>query len=109
MGTTAKGQPAGLATLDTSGKLPAGQLPSGMGAEAGAVADLGALTTSAAAALTAAAAAGAAPDDDEFDALLADVTQVRAKLNLAIADLGTMRTKVNALLASLRAAGLLDT
>jgi hypothetical protein len=56
-------------------------------AQGAAVADLGALT--------AAAAAGAAPDDDEFDALLADVTAIRAK--------------VNALLGSLRTAGLIDT
>lgn len=46
-----------------------------------------------AAALTAAAAAGAAPDDDEFDALLADVTALRAK--------------VNELLAALRSGGVL--
>jgi hypothetical protein len=109
MGTTAKGQPGGLATLDTAGKLPSGQLPEGMGAQAAAVADLGALTTSAAAALTAAAAAGAAPDAAEFDALLADVTEIRAKLNLAVADLATIRTKINAVLASLRTAELLDT
>lgn len=54
---------------------------------AAAVADLGALT--------AIAAVGATPTDDEYDALLADVTLIHAK--------------VNALLASLRAAGLLDT
>ena len=100
-------------------------------AQGAAVADQGALTASAAGALTAAtpaaltavAAAGATPTDDEFDALLADVTEVRTQVaaavvdlaairtatNAAITDLGTARTKVNALLASLRAAGLIDT
>lgn len=109
MGSTAKGVAGGLATLDTGGKLPSAQLPTGMGAQAAAVADQGALTASAAATLTASAAAGANPTKAEFDALLADVTEVRTKLNAAIVDLGTARTKVNALLAALRTAELLDT
>lgn len=74
-----------------------------------AVADQGALTASAPAALTAVAAAGAAPDDDEFDALLADVTALRDTVAAAVVDLAAGRTKLNALLASLRAADLIDT
>lgn len=96
-----------------------------------------ALTASAPAALTATTAAGANPTDDEYDALLADVTAlrttvaaivvdltalrtplaaaivdlpaVRTPLAATITDSGTARTKVNALLASLRAANLIDT
>lgn len=37
--------------------------------------------------LTAAAAVGDAPDDDEYDALLADVTEVRTQLVALIASL----------------------
>jgi hypothetical protein len=74
-----------------------------------AVADQGALTASAPAALTAVAAAGAAPDDDEFDALLADVTALRGTVAAVVVDLAAGRTKLNALLASLRAANLIDT
>ncbi|MCP9976509.1 hypothetical protein [Actinomadura madurae] len=87
MGLTSKGEPNGLATLDADGKLPTGQLPSGVGDfEPGeAVADVAALTSS--------DAAGETPTDEEYDALRADVAAIR--------------TTVNALLASLRAAGLI--
>lgn len=77
--------------------------------QAAAVADQAALTATAPAALTATAAAGAAPDDDEFDALLADVTALRTTVAALVVDAAATRTKVNALLASLRAAELLDT
>jgi len=78
MALTAKGQPYGLAILDADGELTAAQLPTGV-----AVAD--------AAALTATTAAGATPTDDEFNALVADVTEVH--------------TQLNALLTALRNAG----
>ena len=87
MGTTAKGQPSGLATLDTAGKVPTAQLAgSAAAAGAAAVADLGAMTS-------AAATGGDAPTEAEYNALRVDAAAVR--------------TKVNALLASLRTAGLL--
>jgi len=56
--------------------------------------EFGAANVTDAGALTAAAAAGANPTKAEFDALLADVT--------------ALRTKVNALLAALRAGGVLN-
>jgi len=65
MGTTAKGQPGGLATLDDDGRIPGSQTTQGV-----AVAD--------AAALTSTTAAGEAPTDDEFDALRTDVVNLRA-------------------------------
>lgn len=74
-----------------------------------AVADMGALTVSAPSALTAVAAAGANPTKAEFDALLADVTALRATLAAAVTDLGTARTKLNAELGSLRTAGIIAT
>lgn len=87
MGTTAKGQPSGLATLNSSGKVPAAQLAgSAAAAVAAAVADLGALTS-------AQITGGESPTEAEHNALQADVAAIR--------------TKVNALLASLRTAGLL--
>ncbi len=89
MGSTAKGQPSGLATLDTAGKVPTAQLPgSAAAAVAAAVADLGALTS-------AQITGGESPTEAEHNALQADVAAIR--------------TKVNALLASLRTAGLLAT
>jgi hypothetical protein len=136
MGTTAKGVPLGLATLDSSARLPAAQLPAGLADvidfdQAAAVADLGALTASAPAALTASApaaitstdAAGATPTDAEFDALRADVIALRATVAAAVVDLAALRTplaatvtdvaavrtKLNAGLGSLRTAGIIDT
>lgn len=88
MGSTAKGVAGGLATLDTGGRLPSVQLPTGMGAQAAAVADAAALTS---AQLT----GGESPTEAEHNALQADVA--------------ALRTKVNALLAALRTAELLDT
>ena len=89
MGTTAKGQPSGLATLDTAGKVPTAQLAGSAAAVvAAAVADLGALTS---AQLT----GGESPTEAEHNALQTDVA--------------ALRTKVNALLGSLRTAGLLAT
>src|SRR5262245_15149503 len=132
MATTKKGVAGGLATLDTSAKLPSAQLPTGMGAQAAAVTDQGALTASAAAALTsstpaaltsAAATGGDSPTEAEYNALrtdvsnlrttvaaiVVDITAIRTAANAAITDLGTARTKLNDLLASLRTAELLDT
>jgi hypothetical protein len=87
MGTTAKGQPNGLATLDDDGLVRAGQLPGAAAADvAAAVANVAALTSSA-------ATGGDAPTEAEYNALRTDVVAVR--------------TTVNALLASLRTAGLL--
>lgn len=91
MGTTAKAVANGLATLDSDAKIPAGQLPAGVGditAQAAAVADLGALTS---AQLT----GGESPTEAEYNALQTDVAAIR--------------TKVNALLGSLRTAGVIDT
>ncbi|MFE9099852.1 hypothetical protein [Actinomadura geliboluensis] len=88
MGQTAKGQPNGLATLDENGHVPPAQLGGAGGLSQGAaVADVGALTS--------VVAAGATPTKAEYDALRVDVS--------------SNRTKINALLASLRAAGLIDT
>lgn len=91
MAQTAKGQPNGLATLDSDGTLAAAQIPdslSDIGGQAAAVANAAALTS-------AAATGGEAPTEAEYNALRVDVVAVR--------------TTVNALLASLRTAGLLDT
>lgn len=110
MAYTAKGVANGLATLGSDGIVPDAQLPAGHGFDqAEAVADQAALTASAPAALTATAAAGAAPDDDEFDALLADVTALRATVAAVVVDAAAARTTLNALLAALRAADILDT
>lgn len=68
MALTSKGEPGGLATLDSDGRVPAAQTT-----QAAAVADLGALT--------AANAVGDAPTDEEFDAVVADLTAVHAKVN----------------------------
>lgn len=87
MGSTAKGVASGLATLNSSGKVPAAQLSgSAAAAVAAAVADLGALTS-------AQITGGESPTEAEHNALQADVAAIR--------------TKVNALLGSLRTAGLL--
>lgn len=112
MGLTAKGVANGLATLDSSGVIPDAQLPAGLGdfAQAAAVADQAALTAAAPAALTSAAASGGeAPTEAEYNALRADVVELRTQLLAAVADAVTARTKLNALLASLRTANLLDT
>lgn len=78
--------------------------------QAAAVADQAALTAAAPAALTSADATGGdAPTEAEHNALRADVVELHAELTAAVADAVTARTKLNALLASLRAAGLLDT
>lgn len=88
MGSTAKGQPNGLATLDADGHVPTAQLGDAGGFSQGdAVTDVGALTS--------VVAAGSNPTKAEYDALRVDVA--------------SNRTKINALLASLRAAGLIDT
>lgn len=87
MGSTAKGQPNGLATLDADGHVPAAQLGDAGGLSQGAaVADAGALTS-------AAATGGDAPTEAEYNALRTDVSN--------------LRTKVNALLGVLRDAGLI--
>ncbi len=90
MATTKKGQANGLATLNSSGKVPSAQLPTGVGdfAQAAVVADAAALTSSA-------ATGGDSPTEAEHNALRADVV--------------ALRTTVNALLASLRTANLIDT
>lgn len=111
MASTAKAQPLGLATLDADGLIPEVQLPEGIAVvdTGAAVADQAALTASAPDAITSTDAAGAAPDDDEFDALRADVIALRTTVAAVVVDLAAARTKVNALLASLRAANLIDT
>jgi len=89
MSTTTKGQANGLATLNSSGKVPTAQLSAAAAAAVAlAVADLGALTS-------AQITGGESPTEAEHNALQADVAAIR--------------TKVNALLASLRTAGLLAT
>ncbi|WP_242892440.1 hypothetical protein [Actinomadura litoris] len=80
MGTTAKGQPNGLATLDANGHVPAAQLG-----------DVGSFDQAAPVADVATANADATYGQPEADLI------------------NELKTKVNALLASLRAAGLLDT
>lgn len=81
MARTAKGQANGLATLNTSGRVPAAQAPQGV-----AVANAAALTS-------AAATGGDAPTEAEYNALRTDVSN--------------LRTTVLALQASLRTPGLL--
>ncbi|TDD37888.1 hypothetical protein E1287_07475 [Actinomadura sp. KC06] len=89
MGLTAKGESGGLATLDADGHVPAEQLGDAGGFSQGAaVSDVAALTSSA-------ASGGEAPTEAEYNALRTDVAAIR--------------TTVNALLASLRAAGQIDT
>lgn len=87
MALTAKAQPNGLAKLNSSGKLPAAQLPAGpatITAQGVAVTDQAALT---------AAAAASSPTKTEFDKVVADAVAAR--------------TTLNALLASLRTAGVI--
>jgi len=72
------------------------------------VADLGALTSATPSAITAANAAGGTPTAAEHNALVVDVTALRATLAAAVNYLATERTKINALLASLRTAKLLS-
>ncbi|MDG4792004.1 hypothetical protein O7626_40020 [Micromonospora sp. WMMD1102] len=81
MADTAKGQPNGLATLDAAGKLAADQIPG----------DLGGISQGAAVANVATANADATYGQPEADLI------------------NELKTKVNALLASLRAAGVIDT
>jgi hypothetical protein len=110
MALTAKGQANGLATLDDDGLLEAAQLPDGFGAQGAAVTDQGALTATAPSALTSTAASGGdAPTEAEYNALRTDVSNLRTTVAAAVVDLAAARTKLNALLASLRAADLLDT
>lgn len=80
MGSTAKGEPHGLATLDGTGKIPVAQIPAGGGVTPGdAVADV------------------ATAD--------ADATYGQPEADL----LNEVKDQLNATLASLRAAGLLET
>jgi hypothetical protein len=80
MGTTAKGQPNGLATLDDDGHVPAEQLPG-------------------------AAAATVAAAVDDVATADADATYGQPEADLV----NEIKDQFNALLTSLRAAGLLDT
>jgi hypothetical protein len=111
--STSKGVADGLATLNASGKVPTAQLPDGLddiAAQAAAVADLGALTSSAPAALTSAQITGGeAPTEAEYNQLQADAAAIRTTVAAVVTDLATIRTKVNALLGSLRTAGVIDT
>lgn len=113
MGTTAKGVANGLATLGSGGKLTTAQVPAalaGISAQGTAVADLGALTSAAPSALTAVAATGGdAPTEAEYNALLTDVTALRATLAAVVVDAASLRTKLNAALGSLRTAGVIAT
>jgi hypothetical protein len=82
MASTAKGQPMGLATLDTDGKLATAQIPddlAGIGGQGAAVADVATAN--------------------------ADATYGQPEADL----INELKTKVNALLASLRTAGVIDT
>lgn len=81
MADTAKGQPLGLATLDADGVVPSAQLPEGVGdfSQGAAVADVATAN--------------------------ADATYGQPEADL----INELKTKVNALLASLRAADLIDT
>ena len=82
MASTAKGQANGLATLNSSAKIPATQLPAGLSditAQAAAVADVATAN--------------------------ADATYGQPEADL----INELKTKVNALLASLRTAGVIDT
>lgn len=90
MASTAKAQPLGLATLGADGVVPDAQLPAGVGdfAQGAAVADAAALTS-------AAITGGESPTEAEHNALRVDVVAIR--------------TTLNALLASLRAANIIDT
>lgn len=113
MALTAKGQASGLATLGTTGKLAAAQVPAALAdftGQAAAVADQAALTATAPAALTSAQLTGGeSPTEAEHNAIQADVAALRTTLAAAVVDLAAARTKINALLSSLRTAGLLDT
>jgi hypothetical protein len=91
MASTAKGVANGLATLNSSAKVPTAQLPAGVAtitAQGVAVADAAAFTS-------AAATGGDAPTEAEYNALRTDALAVR--------------TTLNALLASLRTAGVIAT
>ncbi|KAB2347346.1 hypothetical protein [Actinomadura rudentiformis] len=81
MGSTAKGQPSGLATLNSSGKIPASQLSGELGnfAQGAAVADVATAN--------------------------ADATYGQPEADL----INELKTKMNALLASLRAGNIIDT
>jgi hypothetical protein len=81
MGKTAKGRPGGLATLDSTGKLPTAQLPAGVEA----------LTPGAAVADVATANADATYGQPEADLI------------------NELKTKLNALLASLRSNDVINT
>lgn len=80
MPSTAKGQPNGLATLDSNGKIPAGQIPAG-----------GGITPGAAVADVATANADATYGQPEADLI------------------NELKTKLNATLDSLRDAGVIET
>lgn len=123
MGITSKGVALGLATLDANGRIASANT-----AQAAVVADQAALTAAAPAAITAAApgaitganAVGGTPTAGEHNALVVDVTAIRAEVVKlvtdltatraevvkAVTDLGVARTKLNAELAALRLAGL---
>ncbi|WP_141576130.1 hypothetical protein [Actinomadura sp. WMMA1423] len=80
MGSTAKGQPNGLATLDSDGHVPAAQLGDAGGLSQGdAVADVATAN--------------------------ADATYGQPEADL----INELKTKLNSLLASLRAAGIIET
>lgn len=81
MASTAKGQPNGLATLDSTGTIPSTQLPD----------DVAGFDQGAAVADVATANADATYGQPEADLI------------------NELKTKVNALLASLRAANIIDT
>lgn len=79
MGSTAKGQPNGLATLNASGRIPATQT-----ARAAHVATVATLTSTA-------ASGGEAPTEAEYNALRTDVAALRttvAALQTAFRDAG---------------------
>ncbi|HEY7274306.1 MAG TPA: hypothetical protein VH502_16355 [Actinoplanes sp.] len=80
MGSTAKGQANGLATLDATGHVPTGQLPG-------------------------AGAATVAEAVDDVATADADATYGQSEADL----INECKDQINALLASLRTAGLLDT
>lgn len=78
MASTAKGQPNGLATLDSDGKVPTAQIPAGTASPAAAVADVATAN--------------------------ADATYGQPEADL----INELKTKLNATLAALRAAGLME-
>jgi hypothetical protein len=116
----------GSAAPGTTGKVSdAGHIhAAGVAAQGGAVADPTALTSSAPAAITATdapaggtgATAGAYNSAENRDLMIAsinatidDVTEVRTHLAQSVADIAALHTTLDSLLASLRAAGIINT